>query len=229
MAAGIASSASGFAALSAAGAAALKLELTPTELSALSRLGSGSASRSIFGGYVEWEQGHDHASSVAHPLFPADHWRLHDIVAVVSSSEKKVSSANGHSIAATSPLNAARIASLPAALATVRDAIAQRDLAQLGPVLEYDALAMHSVMMTGNPSLLYFRPGTLEVLHAVRDWREEGLPAWFTIDAGPNVHVICEEHNAGRVAERLGALAGVDRVISSGPGPAPQLIQEHLF
>jgi diphosphomevalonate decarboxylase len=98
MAAGIASSASGFAALTVAGSAALGLDLSPTRLSAVARMGSGSASRSLFGGFVEWQQGHDDATSIAYQLFPEAHWALRDIVAVVSKAEKRVSSAGGQAV-----------------------------------------------------------------------------------------------------------------------------------
>ncbi len=231
MASGIASSASGFAALTVAGCAALGLELDATRLSALARRGSGSASRSLFGGFVEWQQGHDDTSSVAAQLAPPEYWELVDIVAVVSSAAKSVSSEHGHTLAATSPLNGGRIECLPGALALVREAIAARDLGLLGPLIERDALAMHGVMMTGTPSLLYWQPGTLEVLHAVRRWRSvDGMPVYFTIDAGPNVHLICNAQDADAVVARLHAdVAALERVIVSRPGPAPQFLQEHLF
>ena len=228
MASGIASSASAFAALSVAAAAALGLHLDASALSALARKGSGSASRSLFGGYVEWERGCDDASSIAHPLQPADHWALIDLVAVVSTAEKTVSSASGHTLAHTSPLNTARIASLDRALDEVRSALATRNLAELGTAIEQDALAMHAVMMT--PSLLYWQPATLAILQAVRRWRAtEGLSVYFTIDAGPNVHLICEPAAAAAVSSRLQQLDGVQAVLSSGPGAGATLIQEALF
>jgi diphosphomevalonate decarboxylase len=231
MASGIASSASGFAALTVAGSAALGLDLDATRLSALARRGSGSASRSLFGGFVEWEQGHDDATSVARPLAPASHWPLVDIVAVVSSAAKSVSSEMGHTFATGSPLNAGRIESLGCALGEVRDAIAARDLRLLGPIIERDALAMHAVMMTGLPSLLYWQPGTLEVMHACRRWRHEaGIQVYFTIDAGPNVHLICTAADADAVVARLRAeVTALEGLIQSAPGPGPTLLDAHLF
>jgi diphosphomevalonate decarboxylase len=222
MASGIASSASGFAALTVAACAALGLDYDLRRLSAIARRGSGSASRSLFGGFVEWQAGEDDASSVAAPLFPPEHWQIYDIVAVVSSAQKAISSEAGHSLAATSPLNAGRIDGIERALAEVRAAIATRDLPRLGVVIEQDALAMHAVMMTSTPSLLYWQPATLELLHAVRRWREDDkLPVYFTIDAGPNVHLICEAGSAPAVHAQLGELACVQKVIVSAPGPAP--------
>lgn len=230
MASGIASSASAFAALTVAACAALQLQFSPVELSAIARRGSGSASRSLFGGYVEWEQGRDDATSVAHQLFPAEYWNLRDVVAIISSAEKAVSSQNGHILAVSSPLNAARVDSLHSALQEVRAAINLRDLSRLGPIIERDALAMHAVMMTSRPSLLYWQPGTLEVLQAVRRWREEdGFPVYFTIDAGPNVHLICEPAFERELLKRLQTLSGVRSVITSGPGNGPELLEQHLF
>jgi diphosphomevalonate decarboxylase len=228
-ASGIASSASGFAALTVAACHALGLELAAERLSALARRGSGSASRSLFGGFVEWERGYDDASSVAHMLYPPDHWALYDLVAVVSGAAKQVSSESGHRLAATSPLLACRLAGLPAQLDTVRQALSERDLRRLGPVLEQDALAMHAVMMTSTPSLLYWQPATLEILHAVSQWRADGLATYFTIDAGPNVHLLCESKDVATVRRLLESLPGVQRVITSRPGPGPQLLDEHLF
>lgn len=229
MASGIASSASGFAALTVAGCRALGLSLSDERLSALARRGSGSASRSIFGGFVEWEQGHDDASSVARQLHGPQHWDLYDIVAVVSSAAKHVSSAQGHRLAATSPLLTGRLDAARAALPGVRQAVVERDLAQLGPLIELDALAMHSVMMTSTPSLLYWQPGTIDLIQAVQTWREEGLVVYFTIDAGPNVHLICPADTAAAVQRRLRALPSVQQIIVSRPGPGAAMLDEHLF
>lgn len=230
MASGIASSASGFAALTVASAAALGLDLSPGQLSGLARRASGSASRSLFGGFVEWEKGDDDLSSRAHQLYPAEHWDLHDVVAVVSSEEKAVSSASGHLLAESSPLLPGRIAHLPQALDEVRTAISTRDLDQLGPAIELDALSMCSVMMTSTPTLLYWRPGTIEIFHMVQKWRnEDGLSVYYTVDAGPNVHLICEAEIAPEVESRLQRLSMVERIISGGPGPGPRLLTEHLF
>lgn len=230
MASGIASSASGFAALTVAGCAALGLSLTPQQLSALARRGSGSACRSLFGGFVEWEKGRDDATSAARQIQPAAHWELYDVVALVSDAEKAVSSESGHLLAISSPFNMARVDQVEMWLMEVRSAIATRDIERLGVVIERDALAMHAVMMTSTPSLLYWQAGTLEVMQAVRRWREvDKLPVYFTIDAGPNVHLICEGAWRSAVVERLSNLKGVQQVLVSRPGPGPQLVDSHLF
>lgn len=229
MASGIASSASGFAALTVAATCALGLDLATGDLSRLARLASGSATRSLLGGFVQWDRGDDE-SSVARELFPPEHWDLYDIVAIISRSEKAVSSIGGHRLAATSPLNKARVDAVGIWLPQVQDAIAQRDLAQLGPLLELDALAMHAVMQTSTPSLLYWQPGTVQIMHAVRGWREnEGLAAYFTMDAGPNVHILCSAADVDAVHKRLLDLSAVEEVLISRPGPGPQFLADHLF
>jgi diphosphomevalonate decarboxylase len=225
---GIASSASGFAALTVAGCAALGVNVERDRLSALARRGSGSAARSIYGGYVEWERGTDDRTSIAHQLYPADHWPLLDIVAVVNAGEKSVSSEDGHRLAMSSPFNGARIGTLPAALSEVRAAIATRDLQRMGPIIEQDALAMHAVMMTSSPSLVYWQGGTVDLINAVRRWRTEGIPAYFTIDAGPNVHIICEEAQRTPIMERLRTMSNIQQIIVSGPGDGPRLLDTHM-
>ncbi len=222
--AGIASSASAFAALTVAAAAALNLELSAAELSALARLGSGSAARSIFGGYVELIAGGRHEDAHAVQIAPPEHWPLADVVAVVSREHKVVGSTGGHALAHTSPLNAGRLAHVHTALARARSAILARDIETLGEVMELDALTMHAVMMTSRPSLLYWLPGTLAVMHAVRGWRREGIPAYFTIDAGPNVHVITPPEYASEVRQRLHQMPEVEETIACKTGPGAEVI-----
>lgn len=230
MASGIASSASGFAALTVAGCRGLGLDLDETRLSALARRGSGSASRSIMGGFVEWVQGRDDATSVAHQLYGPTHWALYDVVAVVSRAAKQISSAGGHRLAATSPLNRGRIETIGYALEETRCALHARDLDRLGRVIERDALAMHGVMMTSTPPLFYWEPATITLIQAVQRWRrEDGLAVYFTIDAGPNVHLICEADQVAAVQHRLNTLTCIDEIIVSKPGPGVQELAEHLF
>lgn len=230
MASGIASSASGFAALTVAGCAALNLKLERHQLSALARRGSGSACRSLYGGYVEWEKGRDDATSHAHQLQPPGHWALVDVIAIVSAAEKAVSSESGHLLAMTSPFNTARIDSLDTALMEVRAAIATCDIQRLGAYIERDALAMHAVMMTSSPSLLYWSPATVALIQAVRRWREEEqIPVYFTIDAGPNVHLICEEAYRAAVLERVKKIPEVQQTLVSRPGSEAAVIDAHLF
>ena len=229
-AAGIASSASGFAALTLAGAGALGLDLSVPELSVLARRsGSGSAARSVLGGYVEWPIGEGEAGNHAGPLAPAEHWSLCDVIALVASGPKKVSSLDGHRRAPSSPYFARRLELLPGRLERVRQAIAHRDLSTLGPVLEEEAIDLHLIAMSSDPAILYWQPGTLEVLHAVRALRAEGIGAWATMDAGPNVHVLCGPEDEPAVAERLAALPAVEGVLRDRVGAGPHRDAEPLF
>ncbi len=222
--AGIASSASAFAALTVAAAAALGLDLSPRTLSAYARLGSGSAARSIFGGFVELVTGARHEDAYAQPIAPPEHWPLVDVVAIVSQEHKAVGSTGGHALAHTSPMNAARLAWVHTALARARSAVLSRDWETLGQVMEMDALAMHAVMMTSTPSLLYWQPGTLAIMRAVRAWREGGLPAYFTIDAGPNVHIITLPEHHDEVVARVRRLDAVTDVIVCRAGPGARVL-----
>jgi len=225
---GLASSASAFAALSLAAARAAELHLGEAALSRLARLGSGSACRSVPAGFALWE-GYDDEASFARQVAPPEHWDLHDAIAIVARKHKTVSSYDGHSLAPTSPLHAARLAAVPELLAIVRAGIQQCDLAGMGPAIEADALAMHAVTMTSRPSLLYWLPATVAVLGAVRAWRKEGLDVYFTMDAGPNVHCFCQAAEAIEVGGRLRAVPGVQDVIVSGPGGGVRLVDYHLF
>lgn len=230
---GLASSASGFAALTLAAAAAYGKKDAPVkELSLLARRsGSGSASRSVLGGYVEWpvpkEGGDD--ESYARQLAPAEHWELRNVIAVVEIGPKTVSSIEGHRRAYTSPYYTKRLELLPKRLEQVRDAIRNRDLDALGPVLEQEAIDLHLIAMSSEPPIFYWSPGTVAVLRAVRELRQEGLSAWATMDAGANVHVICDADSEDEVAERLEDLPAVGFVIRDGVGDGPEHDSQHLF
>lgn len=218
MAAGIASSASAFAALTVAANAALGLGLDTQELSRVARRASGSASRSLYGGFVQWYAGTDDQSSYADPIAPASHWALRDVVAVVAPERKKVSSAEGHLLASASPFLEARLNQAKGLVPKVRDAIVARELLELGPLIEADALAMHFVMMTSNPPLFYWSPATINIIKKCHDWREQGLQVYFTIDAGPNVHLICEDYQEAELLTQLRHLDGVEQIFTSGAG-----------
>ncbi|HET6405041.1 MAG TPA: diphosphomevalonate decarboxylase [Candidatus Thermoplasmatota archaeon] len=226
--AGMASSASGFAALTVAGFEALGAKVDAREQSTFARLGSGSASRSIFGGFVEWHAGKTHEESYAEPVAPPTHMDLHDVVVVLSEGEKKVGSAEGHGLADTSPLHGGRIARVPELLREVREGIRARDLERLGAAAEEDAILMHAVMMTSRPSLLYWNEGTVRGLHAVREWREEGLKVYATIDAGPNLHLLCMGKDAREVARRAQEELRPTSIIENAPGEGARLVSRHL-
>ena len=215
---GIASSASGFAALSLAATHAAGLSLVERDLSRLARTGSGSACRSVPGGFVEWQAGHNDCDSYAISFAPPDHWHLVDCIAIVTEQHKTVSSSQGHTLASTSMLQASRVAGAGARLQTCRKAILERDFVLLAESVEFDTNLMHAVMLTSTPPLIYLQPATLAIIHAVHDWRKCGLPVCYTIDAGPNVHVICQAEYSTTVRNQLQQLPGVVQVLSAHPG-----------
>ncbi|MFD3165391.1 diphosphomevalonate decarboxylase [Herpetosiphon sp. NSE202] len=224
--AGIASSAAAFAALTRAAAAAFRLELDEAELSRLTRLsGSGSACRSIPAGFVEWFDDGTHAGSYAAQIAPPEHWNLVDIVAVISTEAKHVASTSGHSVATTSPYFPVRLEGIEQRLADVRQGILERDIQRLGQASEADAMSMHVIAMTAHPATMYWLPGTLAVMQAVQRWRvQDNLQSYWTIDAGPNVHVICEAKDAPEVEARLCELDAVQWTIVNGAGPEARLV-----
>jgi diphosphomevalonate decarboxylase len=221
---GIASSASAFAALALAATRAAGLDLSEAELSRLARRGSGSACRSVPGGFVEWQMGTSDEDSYATSIADPDHWPLVDCIAILSIEHKTISSTEGHTLAETSPLQAARLADATRRLDLCRRAILERDFEALATVTELDSDMMHAVMMTSTPPLLYWLPTTLAVMEAVRAWRKGGLSVCYTIDAGPNVHVLCPEDQGEQVARRLNGLGGIQRVLSAKVGGAARLV-----
>ncbi len=229
---GLASSASGFAALTLAAVGAFGKKPSPRDLSLLARRsGSGSACRSVFGGFVEWSTtaNGSEEESYARQIADADHWDLRNVIAVVEIGPKTVSSIEGHKLAPTSPYFTKRLELIPGRIEKVRKAIRERDLDALGPVIEEEAIDLHLITMSSHPPIFYWSPGSLAVLRAVRELRQEGLAAWATMDAGANVHVICDADSEDDVAERLEDLPAVGFVIRDGVGPGPEQEEEHLF
>jgi len=222
--AGIASSASAFAALALAATQASGLEWPESSISRLARLGSGSASRSIPSGFVEWKMGMGDEDSYAVSIAPPEHWDLADCVAIVSSGHKATGSTEGHALAPTSPLQGARVADAPRRLDLCRQAILERDFGTLAAIIELDSDMMHAVMMTSQPQLFYWKPATLAVMEAVRSWRNDGLPVAYTIDAGPNVHVICPQPEMAQVAALMREIPGVLDVLQARAGGPARLV-----
>ncbi len=222
--AGLASSAAGFAALSLAATHAAGLSLDEKDLSRLARTGSGSACRSIPGGFVEWQSGHDDGDSYAYSIAPPNHWDIVDCIALVSEEEKLVSSKVGHSLADTSVLQPARLTDAFRRLSICRKAVLECDFDVLAEIVEQDSNLMHAVMITSTPPLLYWQPATVAIMHAVHAWRKEGLSVCCTIDAGPNVHVLCLGEHVDLVSERLRQLPGVIQVLTSHPGGPARIV-----
>lgn len=221
--AGIASSASAFAALTVAGIRALGIELSERDLSRLARRGSGSACRSIPGGFVEWYRGATDVDSYAVSIAPTEHWALSDLIAVVDDRHKGTGSTEGHEMAKSSPLQTARVTDAERRINLCRDAIQNKDFALLAEMIELDSNLMHAVMMTSTPSLLYWNPFTVELMRAVKDWRKSGIPVAYTIDAGPNVHLICESSAEQLIAEKLATFKWIKEVLVEHPGGPARL------
>jgi diphosphomevalonate decarboxylase len=226
-AAGLASSASGFAALVHAGANALNLELSDAELSVLARRCSGSAARSIFGGYVEWAHGQraDGTDSVATPLLDADAWPLRVAVAITSTAAKQIGSSEGmRRTAQTSPYQSAWIDTQEADLTTARHAIHARDFDALALISEHSCLKMHALAMASQPGLLYWNGATMECMHRVRALRQQGVPVFFTVDAGPQVKAVCAPSAIEQVKAALRDVPGVLDVHDTGLGAGVRAI-----
>ncbi len=224
MGAGIASSASAFAALALAASRAAGLNLKENELSRLARLGSGSACRSVPGGFCEWAYGTGDEDSAAVSLAPASHWDLADLIAVISGEHKKVGSSAGHGMADSSPYQEERVRTVPERITQCREAVLKKDFDALAEVSEKDMIMMHAVMMTQDPPLLYWEPASVRLVKNVREWRAEGLPCFATLDAGPNVHVICPAEVADEVKARMEKTEGIGDILYSQPGGKAELI-----
>ncbi|MBK3580435.1 diphosphomevalonate decarboxylase [Streptomyces sp. MBT65] len=230
--AGLASSASGFAALAVAAAAAYGLDLDAGGLSRLARRGSGSASRSVFGGFAVWHAGSPGATgaaadagSYAEPVPAAGGLDPALVVAVVDAGPKTVSSREAmRRTVDTSPLYRPWAASSRADLAAMRAALGRGDLEAVGEIAERNALGMHATMLAARPAVRYLSPATVTVLDRVLQLRREGVAAYATMDAGPNVKVLCRRADARRVAAAVGEAVPAARVLVAGPGPGARLL-----
>ncbi len=224
-AAGLASSSSGFAALVLAATAAAGQKPTAEQLSILARRGSGSAARSIFGGWVEWRAGEraDGMDSHAWEIQPVGWWDVRMVVAIFDGGPKAISSRDGmRRTQETSPYYPAWVASAPLDVNEARAAIRGRDMEKLGAIMERSALRMHASMMAADPPVMYWKSGSVWAQETVVSLRKKGVPCAWTMDAGPNVKVLCEAANADEVAARLGAVA--DRVHVLVPGGPARLL-----
>ncbi|HJR11205.1 MAG TPA: diphosphomevalonate decarboxylase [Rhodanobacteraceae bacterium] len=224
--AGLASSASGFAALAVAADRALGLHLQPRELSILARHGSGSAARSIFGGFVEMSAGvrDDGEDACATPLLESAAWPLKVVVAITTRAKKSIGSREGmEHTRDTSPFYRGWIATANADLAEARAAVRARDFDKLAQVGEASCLAMHALMLSARPGLVYWNAATIECIRHVRALRSEGAGVFFTIDAGPQVKAVCLPDDAAGVAEALRDVAGVEDVLVSGLGEGARI------
>ena len=218
--AGLASSASGFAALATAVDAHCGLGLTALEISELARLGSASAARSIHGGFVtlagpDWQ---------AQQLLPSTAWPLCVVVAIVSTGPKAVPSTAGMERSrTTSPYFDAWVATAAPDFAAMQQAVSARDFSALADLGEVSCLKMHALMLSSRPPLLYWSGATVECLRTIRELRAEGCQAFATVDAGPQVKAVCEPQDAERVEAALRRIDGVAETLQVGLGPGAEL------
>ncbi|MGH8279595.1 MAG: diphosphomevalonate decarboxylase [Gammaproteobacteria bacterium] len=227
-AAGLASSASGFAALALAASRALGLALDAPALSALARRGSGSAARSIFGGFVEMQAGQraDGEDAVAAPLLEPQAWPLRVVIAVTTRAAKDLGSSAGMELSRrSSPFYSSWIDAGADDLADAHAAVLTHDFEKLAVVSEASCLKMHAVMLSSRPGLMYWNAATVECLQCVRALREgEGLGVFFTVDAGPQVKAVCLPEAVPQVTAALGAVRGVKEVLVSALGAGARLL-----
>lgn len=219
-AAGLASSASGFAALTLGLDRFFNLNLTPRQQSHLARRGSGSACRSLYGGFVVWHQGHqpDGTDSYAEQRYPATHWpTLRIIIVVVSATEKKVSSRIAMQCSVTtSPFYHQWIEESEQRLDLMYKALATKDFCLLGHLAEEDCLGMHKTMHTSIPAINFWSPTTYELINLVNNLRtQHNITCYFTIDAGANVKILCQAHHEPTICNHLQKITGVLSYITS--------------
>lgn len=226
-AAGLASSASGLAALAGACNTALKLGLDDLSLSRFARRGSGSACRSIFGGFVEWEKGHDDLSSYAKPV-PSDSFEddLAMVFVLINDQKKEVSSRNGmRRTVETSSFYQGWLDSVEGDLYQLKQAIKTKDFQLLGETMERNGLKMHGTTLAAQPPFTYWSPDSLKAMDAVRQLRKKGIPCYFTMDAGPNVKVLVENSHLSEVQETFTKLFSKEQVITTHAGPGIAIIE----
>lgn len=225
-AAGLASSASAFACLAGALNDLFDLNLSKKDLSKMARKGSGSATRSIYGGLVEWIAGHDDDSSYAEKIDDAN-WDIGMLAIIVNDKKKKVSSRAGMAqTVKTSPYYPAWVESSKEDLSRMKRAIEKRNLEEIGKIAEASALKMHATMMTTDPSIIYFEEETISIIKMVQKMREDNILAYFTMDAGPNVKIITNSRNKDKIIERLSTIIDKDRMIYSEVGDDVEILEK---
>ena len=226
---GLSSSASGFAALTLAVVKAAGLNLSEKELSILARQGSGSACRSIPDGFVEWLDGDTSETSHAVSLYSPEYWDIVDVVAVVSKNKKEVSTTEGQKLAKSSPFFPVRLARIKEKIRLIKQYLKKKDFKNFGELLEAEALELHAIMLTSTPSLIYWLPGTLRVMHFVKKWRADGLEVYFTVNTGQDIHLICQKKDVEEVVKKVETISEVQKTIVNYPSNGAHLVENHLF
>ncbi len=216
--AGIASSAAYFSALALGFCKILGKDVDKKTLSILARLsGSGSAARSVPDGFVLWRKGEDSLSCFAESIAEPSYWDLVDIVLIISSKPKKTTSYSGHKNVETSSIFRERLEGVERRLQKMLRAFERKDLEYFGKLLEDEALSMHSVMMSQKPPLFYWSCATFDVMKKTVGLRSSGLPVFYTIDAGENMHLITEGRYLKKTLEYLKSWQEVRYILVNNP------------
>ncbi|MDR3190002.1 MAG: diphosphomevalonate decarboxylase [Lactobacillaceae bacterium] len=219
-AAGLASSASAFAALAGAASQAAGLKLDPSALSRLARRGSGSASRSIFGGFAQWDRGHDDQTSVAHPIAEHVDWPIQLMTVIVSDQPKKIDSRGGMQNAKqNSPFYAAWVTMANQQVPAMQQAIDNHDLVTLGELAEANALQMHAQNIVANPPFNYLTDTSWLIINTAQTLRQQGIPVYATMDAGPNVKLISKPADTAIITAALTSAIPDVKIQVATPGP----------
>lgn len=227
--AGLASSASGFAALTVASFAALGINRSEKDMSIVARQGSGSACRSIPDGFVEWIDGTTSEESYAHTLFEPPYWDICDIIAVINKETKDVSSSVGQQRVETSIFFQTRLEHINKKIKRCKNLLKNKDFEELGKLIELEALELHSIMLTSWPSLIYLEPASIAVMKEIKKLREEGISTYFTIDAGPNIHILCLKKDFPEIVKRINHLSIASEIIPNTVSKGTYIIPDHLF
>ena len=223
--AGIASSASFFSALALGFSWLFEKKLDQKSLSILARLsGSGSACRSVPDGFSWWNKGKKSSDSYALSIAPPSYWNLVDLVLILNKEEKKVSSSEGHQKVETSNLFKYRLLSLEKRLKEIKNAFFKKDFTHFGYLLEEETISMHSVMMTQKPPLFYWSGKTAEVIKKIIELRQKGVEGYFTIDAGENIHLICQKKDNEKFLNFFKTQKEVLQVITNYPAIGTKFI-----
>ncbi len=221
---GLGFSASGFAALGLAASRSLGLDLGRKRLSQIVRLGAGSASRSLVGGFSVW-YADKNGESYAEQLAPADSIRLRTLIVPIAS---RVKTDRAHEDSVKSPFYRARLAYLRNKLVLMKRAINRKDVNAIGRLAEEDTLNLHAVTMTGPKRIVLVSPLSVAIMGEVWRLREEdGVPVWFSLDTGPSVFINTTPDASARVRSRLRKLAST--ILLSVPGGPAESLEKHLF
>lgn len=226
---GLSSSSSAFAALTLAGIKASGISLSEKDLSILARLASGSACRSIPDGFVEWLEGNTNNTSYAVSVYPPDYWDIADVVAVVSTESKEVSSTEGQKYVYTSPFFQTRLLKMKDKINRMKKILNDKNFTEFGNLLEAEALELHAIMLTSKPPLIYWTQGTLAIMKQVKKWRLMKLPVYFTINTGQDIHLFCKKENEKKLIAELKKISEVKDIIVNYPSEGVRLTDKHLF